>query len=478
MAATSSRPKIGVATLAIMNVTTVVSLGGLPSEAKYGLAAVFYYLFAAVFFLVPVAMVAAELTTGWPEEGGVYRWVSEAFGALWGLIAIFALWMAFTIMFPSCLIYGASALAFAGPDLRWDEALANNKHYIVAIVLLLYWSAAFVSIHGARTVARIAGWGGVIGTLFPAALLILFGLIYYLSGRPMYVEIGWRDFFPDLGHLDNLVLAAGILLSYAGIEMNAVHATQIEAPSRNYPRAILIAAVGTLAIYALGTLTIALILQPGQIDLTQSLLVTYRDFFRLFGLPVHGTVLDIALTLGAFSATALWIAGPSCALTVVGDVGYLPAFFQQKNAQNIPTRIVLFQGGLVTALTAIFVLMPSVEATFQILNQLCTSLYLLMYILMLSAAIRLKYSQKDKPRPFSVPGGLWGMWFFAGCGVAVSLAAFFLSFLPPSQIQVGSPIAYSLTLILSFLAALSFPVGLYCWAKPEWKRKARPAGPL
>jgi glutamate:GABA antiporter len=469
MAATSPLPKISVATLAIMNVTTVVSLGGLPSEAKYGLAAVFYYLFAAVFFLVPVAFVAAELATGWPEEGGVYRWVSEAFGELWGLIAIFALWMAFTIMFPSCLIYGASALAFAGPNMQWDEALAANKHYVVAVVLLLYWSATLIAIRGATAVARFAGWGGVIGTIFPAAVLILCGVVYYLSGRPMYVEIGWKDFFPDLTSVDNLVLAAGVFLCYAGIEMNSIHVTRIEAPSRNYPFAIIVAAMTTLAIYALGTLTIALILQPGQIDLTQSLLVSYRDFFKVFGLPVHARLLDVALALGAFSATALWIAGPSCALTVVGDAGYLPPFFQKLNAQNIPSRILLFQGALVTLLTVIFVLMPSVEATFQILNQLCTTLYLAMYVLMLMAAIRLKYSQPNRQRPFAVPGGLWGMWLFGGCGALMAAAAFFISFMPPSQIAVGSPARYSLTLIVSFLAALALPVGLYVCARPGWR---------
>lgn len=76
--------RIGLLTLATINVTTVVSLGGLPSEAKYGLTPVFYYLFAAIFFLIPVALVSSELTTGWPQEGGVFRWMSEGFGGSMG----------------------------------------------------------------------------------------------------------------------------------------------------------------------------------------------------------------------------------------------------------------------------------------------------------------------------------------------------------------------------------------------------------
>ena len=141
----------------------------------------------------------------------------------------------------------------------------------------------------------------------------------------------------------------------------------------------------------------------------------------------------------------------------------IPMLIYQSLADGWP---LLFSGFL---LTLVFVLMPSVEATFQILNQLCTSLYLLMYILMLAAAIRLRYSQSDRSRPFSVPGGLTGMWLLAGCGILMSAVAFLLSFFPPSQISVGSPVKYSLILLLCFLAALSLPLAIYRFARPDWK---------
>ena len=68
----------------MMNVAAVMSLRGLPMMAKEGLTMFFYILFAAVLFLAPVSLVSAELATGWPKEGGVYRWVREAFGERWG----------------------------------------------------------------------------------------------------------------------------------------------------------------------------------------------------------------------------------------------------------------------------------------------------------------------------------------------------------------------------------------------------------
>ena len=77
-ATTSTGFKLSVMTLAIMNITAVVSLRGLPAEAVYGLSSAFYYLFAAVVFLIPTAMVAAELAAMFSDkQGGVFRWVGE-----------------------------------------------------------------------------------------------------------------------------------------------------------------------------------------------------------------------------------------------------------------------------------------------------------------------------------------------------------------------------------------------------------------
>ena len=468
--ATSTLAKnIGVLTLAVMNVATVVSLGGLPSEAKYGLTAVFYYVFAAVFFLTPLGLVAAELATGWPQRGGVFRWVSEAFGARWGFLAIFVLWIQTTIWFPSCLIYGGSALAFAGPSLNWDEALAANKHYIAIVVLLLYWTATVCALRGVATVSVVARWSGLVGTIAPAALLIVFGIIYYFSGRPMYVELDWKDLIPDFSNFDNLVLAAGVFLCYAGLEMNAIHVEDIRNAQRAYPLAILISALAIVAIYTLGTLTIALIIQPGQIDLTQSLLVTYRDFFQLFDLPWLSPLIAVALTVGAFGAVAIWIAGPSTALVEIGRAGFLPPFFHPMNSHGAPYRIIFTQGLIVSLLSALFILLPSVEATFQILNQLCTILFLTMYMLIFAAGIRLRYSQPDVRRAYMAPGGLVGMWIFGGAGFTASLIAFALSFMPPSQIFIGSPALYSSILIACFTLAVAIPLVIFAQRKPEWR---------
>ena len=103
---------IGLVAFTIMNFTTLVSLRGLPTMAEYGLTSIFYFVFAAVVFLIPTALVAAELTSTFPKQGGVFRWVSEAFGPRWGFAALYYQWQAIVIWFPTVLIYGSVALAY------------------------------------------------------------------------------------------------------------------------------------------------------------------------------------------------------------------------------------------------------------------------------------------------------------------------------------------------------------------------------
>lgn len=461
--------KIGIITLAIMNIVAVVSLRGLPAEAEYGLSSIFYYLFAAVVFLIPVSLVAAELATGWPEKGGVFRWVGEAFGPRIAFLAMFMLWIEVTVWFPTALTFGAVSLAFIGPDQKWDQALSSNNMFVLAIVLAIYWLATFIAFRGVEAFAKVSKWGGIIGTIIPAAILIVLGFAYLFGGGAPQIELSWSQVIPDFTNFNNVVLAASIFLFYAGMEMNAIHVKDVDNPTRNYPIAILIAAAGTVAIFVLGTLAIAFIIPHSAINLTQSLLVAYDDMFKWAGLGFLAPVVAVALAIGVLAGVVTWVAGPSSGLLTVAKAGYLPRFWQKTNTHGMATHILLVQAILVTALSIMFVVLPSVQAAYQILSQLTVILYLIMYLLMFAAAIYLRYSQPNRPRPYRIPGGDIGMWLIGGLGFLGSLLAFVLSFIPPSQISVGSPATYVEILIGLTAVFVIIPFVIYWLRKPHWR---------
>lgn len=103
--------------------------------AEYGLGAIFFYSFAALFFFVPVSLVAAELASAWPERGGVYVWVREAFGDLAAFVAIFIQWFQNLCWYPVVLTFAAASLAFAVAPADHAMTLAQHKGFIVSVLL-------------------------------------------------------------------------------------------------------------------------------------------------------------------------------------------------------------------------------------------------------------------------------------------------------------------------------------------------------
>ena len=460
--------KMGVFTLAMINVSAIVSLRGLPAESTYGLSSAFYYIFAAIFFLIPVSLVAAELTTGWPQQGGVFRWVGEAFGTRFGFLAIWLQWIESTIWFPTVLTFAAVSIAFVGPNQSWDEAVSANDYYVLIMVLLVYWAATLLNFRGMSMSGAITKWGTLIGTVIPAALLVLMGLVYWASGNTLDISMAPGEFFPDLTNFNNIVLAASIFLFYAGMEMSAVHVKDVDNPGRNYPKAIFIASVMTVAIFVLGTLAIGFIIPESQINLVQSLLVAFDKFFAYFEVPWLGPAMAVCLAFGVLAQVVAWVGGPSKGLLQVGCAGYLPPFMQKTNKRGVQVGILLLQGGVVTLLSIFFVVLPSVQTAYQIISQLTIILYLIMYLLMFAAGIYLRYREPDTPRSFRIPGGKFGMWLVGGLGLLGSVIAFVLSFVPPSQIPVGSPAVYVGILIVGMLVFAGIPFIIYAMRRPEW----------
>lgn len=461
--------KLGVFTLAIMNVTAVVSLRGLPAEAVYGMSSAFYYLFAAIVFLIPTSLVAAELAAMFQDkQGGVFRWVGEAYGKRLGFLAIWLQWIESTIWYPTVLTFGAVSIAFIGTNDVHDMSLASNRFYTLAVVLIIYWLATFISLKGMGWVGKVAKVGGMVGTIIPAALLIILAIVYLAQGGHSNLDFD-SSFFPDFTNFNNVVLAASIFLFYAGMEMGGIHVKDMQNPSKNYPKAVFIGALITVIIFVLGTFSLGIIIPARDINLTQSLLVGFDNYFRFIHASWMSPIIAIALAFGVLAGVLTWVAGPSKGIFAVGKAGYMPPFFQKANKLGVQKNILYVQGGAVTLLSLLFVVMPSVQSFYQILSQLTVILYLIMYLLMFSGAIYLRYNMKKANRPFRIgKKGNGLMWLVGGLGFLGSLLAFILSFIPPSQISTGSNTVWFSVLIIGALIVVIAPFIIYASRKPSW----------
>ncbi len=462
--------KFGVFTLMIMNIVAVVSLRGLPAEAEYGMSSAFYYLFAALVFLIPVSLVAAELAAMFPyQQGGMFRWIGEAFGTKAGFLGIWLQWVESTIWFPTVLTFGAVSLAFIGMDHVADSHLAANKVYTLVVVLAIYWIATLISLKGLGWVGKVSKIGGMVGTIIPAIFLVVCAAIYLCTGGVSQLNFH-GDFFPDLTNFDNVVLAASIFLFYAGMEMSGVHVRDISNPTVNYPKAVFGGALFTVLIFVLGTYALGIIIPEKDINLVQSLLVGFDNYMHAFHMEWMTPVIAIALAFGVLAGVLTWVAGPSKGVLAVGQAGYLPKFFQKTNKAGVQRNILLIQGCAVTLLSLLFVVMPSVQSFYQILSQLTVLLYLMAYLLMFAAAIYLRYSMKNAQRPFRIGSrGNGLMLLVGGVGFLGSLLAFVLSFFPPDQVPMGSTTVWYAVLFGGVALFVILPFVILAFRKPSWR---------
>lgn len=471
-AGAASAAKIGVGTMTVMVITTIVSLRGLPSQAEFGITSIFYYVFAAIVFLIPFALVCAELASTFTKSGGLFRWVGEAFGARWGFATLYWEWQTLVIWFPTVLIFGGVALAYIWWPESFDAKLAGNKWYSIIVLLAIYWFATLLTFkRGIGSASKLSAVFGMVGTIIPGALLILLGIIYVAMGNKVELPLN-TSFFPDLSNFNNVVLAASIFLFYGGLEMNAVHVQDLKNPAKDYTTSLFIAAIAIVSIFVLATLAVGVVVPEKDINLTQSLLVAYRDLWGNLGIKWMGNIMAIMLAFGVIGQVMVIIAGPSTGLLAVGKAGYLPKKLQEVNHMGVQVPILLVQGALVTLLTFVLVLLPSVQSAYQILGQLATIIYLICVITVYVAALRLRYTAPNKKRPFKIPGGNFGIWILSIIGIAGALLAGFVSFIPPSQIDTGSPAVYVGILIAGTVLFAGLPFIVEAFRKKEWKDPA------
>lgn len=458
---------ISTGAMTVMIITTVVSLRGLPSQAEFGIQSIFYYLFAAIVFLIPFSMVCAELASTYTHSGGLYRWVSEAFGPKWGWSAMYLEWQTLVIWFPAVLMFAAVSLAYIFWPESFDAKLSANKLYTLVVVLAVYWITNFVAFKGMKSSKLLSTLGGLFGTIVPGAILIILGVAYLCMGKP--IMLTHESFFPDFTKIGTIVLAASIFLFYGGMEMNAVHVQNMKDPARQFPRAMFLAVAVIVLLFVFATLAIGFVVPAKDINLLASLLVAYNDLWASIGVPWLGNVMALLITFGVIGQVSVIIAGPSTGLVAVGESGYLPTSLQRTNKNGVNKPILYVQAIFVSLLSLVLVVLPSVESAYQVMSQMATVIYLILVLMIYFAFIRLRRTQPQKPRGFRVPGGKFGEIVVAGIGILGAFVAMILSFFPPSQINTGSPLVYVLIIFCGALIFFCVPLIVFSKRKPSWR---------
>ena len=459
-AGTGSKRTIAWFAMALLILGSVGDLGSAPATAVFGLASVVLYVVPAIVFLVPAALVSAELASGW--GGGVYNWVSEGISPGMGFAAVWCQFAQTTFYYPAILAYMASTLAYV-----FAPGLAHSGLYTTVVIIVVFWGAVLVSARGAIGADKLASWGILIGTLIPGLLLVVLAVIYLLQGNASAAPLNAHHVLPPWHGLTSIVLIVNGFFTYAGVEVNAVHVDDLRDPPRDFPKAVLLAVILVLLVFIFPTLAIAVAVPSAHISLTAGVMQAFRGLLGHFGLGLVQPIIAIGLVIASLSGLLVWLTGPSTGLLDIGRKrGYLPPYFQQLNGNGVQLRILVAQGIVITLIGLLYSLVPAVSRAYWVFAALATEVYLIMYVLMFVAAAQLRRREPDHQRGYRAPA----MMTICVVGAIASVAACVVGLLPPSQLGKVSTPAYAVALLAGVIAVgVLPPLLLYRLRKPSWR---------
>lgn len=438
--------------LTMITVGSVDSIRNLPATALFGSQLIFYFILGALFFLIPTALVSAELASGWPKQGGIYIWVKQAFGKRIGFLAIWLQWIENVIWYPTILSFVAGTIGYL-----INPQLTDNPYFLWSIIVSSFWGVTILNLRGMNSSALFSNLCSLAGLLLPMSLIIGLGVAWITQGNPLQIRFDIPSIVPHLADKSMWVSLTAIMMSFCGIEIATVHANDVENPQHAFPKALIYSVGIILSTLILGSLAIAIVLPGKDINLVAGIMQAFEAFFLSYQMHWMMPIVAVMLVLGGLGGVSNWIIAPTKGLLVAAEDGNLPAAFQRTNAHGAPVVMLVTQALIVTLLSALFLFMPSVNGSYWLLTALAAQLYMLMYFIMFLAALKLRLSEPKHHRPFKIPGGLWGMFFVAGVGIIGVLTTLGVSFIPPADINVGSLLRYELTLILGLLIMCAPP---------------------
>ncbi|MCH9616890.1 MAG: Glutamate/gamma-aminobutyrate antiporter [Chlamydiia bacterium] len=460
---------ISIFVLVMLNVAIMASLRNLPLVASYGFSVLSLFLIVGICFLLPCALVSAELATGWPKSGGIYIWVREAFGDTWGFVAIWLQWIHNVAWYPAILSFIATTIAYV-----LYPPIATNIYYVVIVILATFWGITLLNFKGIKMSAWFSTFGVIAGTIAPGVFLILLGFLWLTTGRPSQITFSFNELIPDLSKIENLSFLGGLFLAFAGLEVSSGYASEVKNPQKNYPKGIIFAAAITFFLFMLGSLSIGIVIPIDHVNLVAGLMEALKVFLDSFHISWLLPVLGILLVFGAIGEVNAWIIGPVKALFTTTEHGNLPPYFQVTNKKNVPVNLLVGQAIIVTIVSMVFTLMPNLSSAYWILTALSTQLYLLMYILMFLSAIKLRYSHPLVPRAYKIPHPHKGIWAVSILGILTCIFAFLILFVPPAQIETGSNFIFETFLIVGLVIMCSIPFIIHSFKKPSWYGDNKP----
>lgn len=440
---------LGLWDVVAMNIVAIVGLRWISRSARVGAPSVTLWILACLVFFVPLAFALVDLSRRYPEQGGIYAWVRRAFGPLHAYVCGWCMWVNNLFYFPSLLLFAAANMAMS----LGGSALADNRMYSVAFVLVFVWFCTAINILGLHAGKWIHLFGSV-ATWIPPALLVVCGAVAFATFGSA-TSFAPSALVPHDDFWSTVSLWSAMCFAFSGFEITAMVGQEVRDARRTIPVGILVSGGIITAIYILSSASILVVVPASELAERSGIADAIDLVTARLGLAGFGALTGLLLAVGAIAGTHSWVAGAARVPFAAGVDSALPAAFARLHPRYRTPHVALIVQGLAASvlfLASVFVSLGGGETTIQeaydIMVNLTILIYFVPYLYLFAVYVRLREAPAT---PVA--------WLIAGCGFVATLISIALLFVPPAGTE--NVLNYEANLSGQSLLLLVIGLGFY-----------------
>jgi glutamate:GABA antiporter len=396
------RPKrvMGFRDLVLFYAVTGISLRWIATAAAAGPSSIVIWIVAWLLFYTPLALSVIELSSRYPNEGGVYVWSKKAFGDFSGFMSAWTYWTSNLPYFPSVLYFAASNVLYVRQG-AW-VSLSQNRTFYVIFALLALTLATLLNVIG----LEIGKWLHNIGALamwVPALIVIVMGAIaWHRFGSANAFTL--HSMRPSL-HLKEMIFWSLLIFAFSGCETASLMGDEIKNPRRTLPWALFIAGLTVAFCYIIGTLGVLLALPAGETSNLQGLVQAIAKTVARVGYAWTLPLAAFLITLSNVGAASAYLAAVARLPFVAGIDRFLPPAFGALHPKWKTPWVALLTQYVIGVL---FIFLgqagTSVRGAYDVMASMTVITYFIPYLYVFAAMMRLQ-REPAAAEVIRVPGG-------------------------------------------------------------------------
>jgi amino acid transporter len=427
-----NRPRqvMGFRDLVLFYVITGISLRWIATAAAAGPSSIVIWVGAWLCFYTPLALSVLELSSRYPNEGGLYVWSKRAFGDFSGFMSAWTYWTSNLPYFPAVLYFAASNVLFMR-QAKWEH-LSNNATFYIVFALLTLSAATLLNVVG----LDVGKW--LHNVWIPVTIVIVMGFVaWHRYGSATSFTL--HSMIPST-HLNDIIFWSVLMFAFGGCETASFMGEEIKNARRTIPLALLLGGITVTICYILGTVCVLLALPSSEVNDLQGLVQAVSKTASRVGFPGILPLVAFLIALSNIGAAGAYLAAVARLPFVAGLDRFLPAAFGALHPRwKTPWVALLTQ----FFLGAVFIFLgqagTSVKGAYDVLVSMGVITYFIPYLYLFAAMIKLQ-REPAGPDVIRVPGGTVVAKLVATVGFLTTGLTIVLSLIPQPD-EPNKPLA-------------------------------------